>query len=763
MNPSSRSPSVRSAASRAFAFALLACLALAACKRADPMDSIRADMAAGRYEEAVEPLRELLKQRPDDAELNFLLGQALTATQPSLAIWSLRKAMEDPAWLVPAGTQLAYLALAGFDFNEAFKILDRLLEVDPENTRLLMMRAKAYAHSKRNPELAIADANRILEIDATQLQAYEPMILGLLNQNKLEEATAKLAEVGKKIEERGMSESILAWHCATMGVFQEESKQLDVARKTWLRCVEAHPVDQDVVTNAMKFFDAQGDSERALEILRAAQAGAPQVRPFRIALAQRMAAAGDVAGAEALLREPTKDKDPNVAIGAWLDVAKFQQAAGRYDEAADSFGQAVRVLDEVDAENPQVEFEYADALLLAGQLERAEDVAEDLSLPAHRHLMLGRVAHERRDPERALEEYGEALRLWPDNPWARYYAALAAEELGDFDRALEELRDSIRIDPGATDARTRGARQLLAKGNPAAALVVLQTAMGEKPLDIEGLLLGIHLSGITGNATGVSDFLKAIEARYPGRAGDALEAAADGLTVDGAPMLAVSMLVGAPNVDFSQLRYAAALRALVRYSHAAGQSPELRKAFDKIFAARTEYGLFEDVRALDLELSGAPKDAVVAAYTRAVELAPNNAHALASLGRLALPDDPKAALGWFDRAAAADPSQPQYALDAARALVASGDVEQAKQRLDALLLEHPYVGAAAAERARLDLQQGVATPQTLERARRAVRFGGGVEALELLSQVLAQRDEPELAARAAEEARSLRQAKPPQS
>jgi len=68
------------------------------------------------------------------------------------------------------------------------------------------------------------------------------------------------------------------------------------------------------------------------------------------------------------------------------------------------------------------------------------------------------------------------------------------------------------------------------------------------------------------------------------------------------------------------------------------------------------------------------------------------------------------------------------------------------------------VAAAAAERARLDLERGVATPQTLERAKRAVRFGGGADALDLLSRVHARQGEPELAARAAEEARALREA-----
>jgi predicted Zn-dependent protease len=150
---------------------------------------------------------------------------------------------------------------------------------------------------------------------------------------------------------------------------------------------------------------------------------------------------------------------------------------------------------------------------------------------------------------------------------------------------------------------------------------------------------------------------------------------------------------------------------------------------------------------------------VYAAYARALELGPGNAWALTGLGRLALGDDPEAALVFFERAAAADPSDPDPKLQAARALVAGGKPAQAAERLDALLLEHPVEAEAAAERARLDLERGIATPRTLERARRAVRFGGGADALELLGRVHAQRGEPEAATRAAERARALREAR----
>ena len=113
------------------AAALLVCLGLAGCNPADSLESIREQQAVGDYEGSLEPLRELLATAPDDPEVNFLYGRALAFTEPNLAVWSLRKAMKDPEWLVRAGTQLAFVALASGDFNEVVKITGRILEQEP--------------------------------------------------------------------------------------------------------------------------------------------------------------------------------------------------------------------------------------------------------------------------------------------------------------------------------------------------------------------------------------------------------------------------------------------------------------------------------------------------------------------------------------------------------------------------------------------------------------------------------------------------------
>jgi tetratricopeptide (TPR) repeat protein len=745
---------------RALAAGLLVCLALAGCNEVDPLEAIRQQQAAGDFGGSIEPLRELLATRSDDPEADFLYGRALAFTQQSnLAMWSLRRAMKDPEWLVLAGLQLAFLALDGRDFNEVVEITGRVLEREPENVTALLMRANAYAHWKKDPELALADADRVLELNPDTLEAFEPRILALLDLGRLEEASEALAEAGRRLVELEAGEGVLAWHCSTTAAFEHESGDLERARETWIACLDAHPTDPQVLSSAMNFYDAQGEPDRALEVLRAAFAGAPTSRTLRVALSQRLRLTGDAAEAEAVLREATRHEDPKLAAAAWMDLGDLRSALGEHGAAADALERALELAREAGSPSTQLLFEYADTLVLAGRLARALEVAEDLPVPAHRQLIRARVAQERRDPARALEEFDEALQLWPDNPWARYYAALAAEELGDFKRALAEFRYAVRISPGATDARTRGANLLLAQGQPNSALQMLLTAQGQAPLEIEGQLLSMRLSGLLGDMSAVADSFARIEQSHPAWAGRALAVAAEGLARRAGPASALGMLATAPGVDFEDPRYAAALRALVRFSHESGEAAETRAALQTILAAHPDSGAFQEIRGLDLELSGAPVEAVRAAYARALELEPGNARALASLGRLALGDDPEAALGFFDRAAAADPSDPDPKLQAARALVASGKLAQAGERLDGMLLEHPFEAEAAAERARLDLERGIAKPRTLERARRAVRFGGGADDFELLSRVYAERGEPEPAARAAERARALREAR----
>ena len=256
---------------------------------------------------------------------------------------------------------------------------------------------------------------------------------------------------------------------------------------------------------------------------------------------------------------------------------------------------------------------------------------------------------------------------------------------------------------------------------------------------------------------GIAETLENIEASYPAWAGLGLARAAEGLEERAGPAAAASMLARAPGVDYGDPRFVPALRNLVRYSHAAGSPGDFSSRLQKVLDSQPEFSSFEDIRALDLEMSGAPRESTLAVYLRALELGPRNAYALSGLGRLEAADNPEQALAYFDRAAAIDSSNPDHAMAAVRVLIDMGELDGARERLDRLLGEHPFEIDAAMTQVRLDLQQGVDTPRTLERAKRAVRFGGGADAHGLLSQVYAKRGNTEEAAEASRRAEVLRE------
>jgi len=641
----------------------------------------------------------------------------------------------------------------------AIETANRILEEDPDNVDVLLLRANAHAQSRTDNEAALADADRILELDPDNLDVMEPRILALLRLERVEEAGEAIEELGRRIDESQLGSGLAAWHCATTALFADESGDKELAEERWADCLERFPGHPNVVKNALEFYDAQGRFDRSLEITRRAQQAEPTSRDYRVVLAARLRHAGENEEAEAVLREATESENPALASAAWIDLAKHQQAVGDYPGAARSVERAVELVRELGTPPPQLLLEQADSLVLAGELDRALEVADEMTLTAHREMTRARVAQQRGQPTEALQHFDEAFRVWPDNPWARYYAAIAAEAVGDFDRAVEEYRYSIRIAAGETDARNRLTRLLWAEGKPAEALPLLRFQVEKAPLDLEGELLSLRLWARLGLLPQVRDSLEVFRRSLPDHLGTALASVAEGVEARSGAAAAVRELRGWESqglVDLADPRNADALRALVRCAAAAKAGEEAESSVRAALRAHPDAAVLHEILGLALELRAAPREQVRAAYARAVELDADDARALAGLGRLALDGDPEQALALFDRAAAADPNAVDPQLGAARALIAMGQPKAAEERLAVLLEAHPYESAAAAQLVELDLTRGLATDSTLERAKRAVRFRGGADAWDLLSRVYGERNEPERASRAAERARAIR-------
>ncbi len=721
---------------------------------------VRLQQAQGDFEGSVEPLRTLLAERRDDPEVMYRYGLALRVTgRPSLAEWSLREAMRDPEYLAPAGLQLAIAALRSNNRAVAIEITTQIVAEQPENLAALLLRAKAYARSPKQYEKALEDADRILELDPENLDVAEAQILALIGLRRIDEVSEAIDALGRRIDEAQLEAGIPAWHCVTAAIFADESGEAELAEERWADCLERYPATVDVVVKASAFYDSRGEFDRSIAILRTLVAQQPSARRQRVTLAERLRQTGEPAEAETVLREAAEAESGEPAA-LWLDLAKHYQEVADFEAAAAAVERAMELSRERGRPTPELMLEFADALLRAGEFERALQAAEEMTLDAHRAMIRARVAQQRVRPREALEYFDEAFRLWPDNPWARYYAALAAEAIGDFDRAIEEYRYSIRIEPGGTDARTRVARLHLAEGRAAEALQMLRIKRNEAPLDLDAEVLLLQLAARLGSVEPVLGLLESIAQRAaPERVAEALTSAAEGVYENRGPAAALALLRGsqAAGLDLEQPAHAEALRALVRFAHAAGETEVAETAVQAALGAQPDAAIFHEIHGWDLELRGAPDDRIRAAYERAVALEPGSAGALAGLGRLAGERSPEQALELFDRAIAADPGRAEPRREAAEILVARGRSPEAEERLEDLLRRHPFDAAGAARSVELRLARDVADERTLELARRAVRFGGRADALDLLSRVYERRGDPERARKAAEDAKRMRE------
>ncbi len=717
------------------------------------MEEIEKLQAKGQLEATIEPLRELIRDNPGDGHLLFVYGRTLSATgQGALAEWSLREAMKDPDWLVSAGLQLAADAARGFNFPAAIETATMVLEESPDNVDALLIRASAYTHSRMYHEEALADVERILELDPDNIQVMEPMVLALIGLERIDEVDKAMEELGRKIDEAELSAGMSSWHCTTISIFAWEKGDIELAQQRWADCLEAYPSDPEVVTKAANFYDSELEYQRSLEVFEKALELAPNTRVFRVRLSSRLTAFGRLEEAEQVLLAGTELDRLRVKSAAWLDLAKFYQARERYQDAADAVGKAVETVGLLSDPESALLLEYADALLIAGQYDDALAIADEMTYRPHQEMIRARVAQEQGKFEKALEHFDAGFVLWPDNPFARFYAAKAAESIGDFDRAIEEYRYSIRISPGATEARYLVAQIHLAQRHHGEALQLLRIRADSEPLPPEGELLSLRLWALVGRGYEIDRSMDSIRDGAPTYVGRAIAAVAQGVRGRAGTKHAMAVIRRAEDFDPTNLNFAEALRTLVEYSHASGEGVDAAsKDVETAVAAHPDAPEIREIAAFQAELSKQPASEVSAAYNAVLEVDPENARALEGLGRVAVSEGALAdALPYFDRASTANPDEVGPSIAAARVLVQLGRGVEAEKRLTEFMAEHQFDAAASQMLAELLVERDAAGDRALDLARRALRFGGGEDALNLLVQIHEARGETEDARRVSE-------------
>lgn len=729
---SSARPRASIAIRRAANFLAVVAVGALACGASDPLEEVRRLQNAGNYAATIEPLRELIEERPDDPEVHYRYGAALVSTgRGDVAVWPLRKAMGFTEWRRDAGLLLATGMLGSGDYDGAVEVCGELLELDPDDVDALRLRAGARAASRRNYEGALEDANRALELDPDDTNALVPRTVALLALERVEEAAAALEELDARFRDDSLEVAGSPLLCVALATFAREKGEIELADERFDGCLEAFPGDAAVLNQALPHYEQTGRPERAIEALEAALKLLPTAHAYRANLALRLRGAGREDEALELLRAATELSAPADVAEAWASLAGFLVDGGQFDEGAAAYERALEVLSDPP---PQLLFSYGDALALAERYDEALAVADRMELPAHRELVRGLVHLERGDPAAALEHLEEGLLLWPDNAVARYYAAVAAERTGDFGLAIEHYRYAIRADQEATDAALRLARIHLAAGDEAEAIAALGRSPTSGPMRLEAGLLQLELASRRGQLRPPPALVRLFSERDLW--GRAAAARARGIYARRGAAGAVAFLNQAGRLDLTDPRDVAALEVLLDWlaeSNAAGKGLE---RVEEAVAAHPQEAVFHALQGRALAAAAADPEAVRAAYERALAIDAAEPHALGGLARLeAQAGEAERAVSLYERALEAEPDDRELVLPLSELLIVQGQRDAAEARLEALLREQPWDASAALALARLRLERGTADARTLELARRAVHFRGGPEAEALVERV----------------------------
>jgi tetratricopeptide (TPR) repeat protein len=709
---------------------LLVALIAVGCSDDVTLDDVRAMQAAGQMKTSVQPLRDMVDAKTDDPEVYFLYGRALSATSEyDAALWPLRRAMESEDWLVPAGMQLAKNAYDTGNNETAIDALDKVIEVSPEEVSAIVLRARARIESRKNIELALADTDLALEIDPDSTAARIARILALLSLEMVEEAGEALEAIEDFAFETAPEEADSARFCGARASFAREKGETEVADERYTRCLELFPGAEILVVNAIKFYEGERDTERVLSILEAAVEDTPESRTMRIGLARRLSGAGRVDDALDVLRAATGSSNPSIAGGAWLDLAGLLIEFDRIDEGVEAFD---KVFEAEPNPSPALLFRYADVLLIGERYDEALTLAESMKLPAHEFLIRGRVHLERKEYAEALADFSKGMQAWPDNPVARYYAALAAEGVGDYGRAIEEYRYSIRAGASETDARLRLGRLHHAEGALQQAIVILRHDFTNNQTDIDMAELELEILATQAGTPAVPEHLLSVINR-PGAWQRAVAAIARGAKRSAGPADALKYMEDTP-IDFTEVANKLLLRDYVRYLADDGRVGASITAAEASVTAYPDEAVFHAILGMALlRSSQADAENVVAnpakakaEFDRAIELDANEPYALAGAGLVAqVADKKETALDYYLRADAADPSDSVPLQQAIDILLELGRAEEAEANLEKVLERNPYSGPAALKLLELRVARGADDePRSVALANLAMRFGG---------------------------------------
>jgi len=294
----------------------------------------------------------------------------------------------------------------------------------------------------------LAEARRVLE----GLHAEDPLDLGLFRElarvhvraadrEALGAAFARTLEAVRATDagSREVREQVAELRLAMAGAFTR-LRDYRAAMEQHIEIVNRDPEDEEAVEAAIAYAERHGGAEELLSYYQKTAAQAYKNYRWEVILARIHEAKGDLAAAARSYEGAVANRPEMVELHAAL--AGVLEKAGRYDDAAASFGRAA----ELSNDDPQYLRRTAGALEKAGRRHEAEAVRQRLPAPAAPKRVRARELFA--DAERALaadragavEQYRRAFEALSADP---YRHDLQASEITGY---VQALRDAEGLD-----------------------------------------------------------------------------------------------------------------------------------------------------------------------------------------------------------------------------------------------------------------------------------------------------------------------------
>jgi len=581
---------------------------------------IRTLQDSGEFEASIEPIRVLLHTDPTQPEANFRLGLALVQTgRTGLAVWPLQKASQTTEYGVQAGLVLARLLYNAKDYEEAARTAEQVLANDPERAAAIEIHAKAKIGAS-DPEAALTDANRLLEMSPDNLEAFLIRAAALIDLDRSEEAEQTHRDMLAAARESGNTDRE-ARACALLAAHLASDLKTSEAEAQYIECLGEYPAHPLVMQYATTFYRDHNRPDDAIALWRRAVNDVPENFGLRSSLATLLVQQDRAAEAETVLQESVEVFD---TAGAWQTLSAFYKNLGNTSAARKALEMAI---DRAPGHSESLQFALADLLITEGELERASEIAESIKEPAYRNMLRGGIRLQQNNPKGALEIFEAGLRLWPNNAGARYLAGSAAEQMGDLKRASAEYREALRVDSQATDAALRLAVLHFALGEFENAQQFAARQIEERPQSAgpEAYILRIRAASAMGNHEEALRRLNELERSDIAPLEVLVERAAVVRESEG-PKAAAAVVLES-DVDLSQPESFLVLRSLVQDLTATGRGNEALKQLQPVLAAQPENADIYDLKGrvqLQLGQPGAAGESL----DRALELEPEHARAL---------------------------------------------------------------------------------------------------------------------------------------